>query len=397
MQTKKVKIKSVKSLGVRDVYDIEMPSAHNLILDSGVVAHNCSHAVSYVHLSYACAYLKHHFPLQWWTAVLKNADKNEISEKFWPHCGHLINLPDIRLSGDNFSIVNDRIQAPLSLLQGIGETAHQELVEVGRTATDLTSFFQNIYTRRVTKGKDGKLGRSALTRKVVYTLIVSGAMDSFFKPEDTMLDKLMAYEAARLVYETMAKAKPETEGKKRVSRKVKLPEPVDPAFVNLSPMQIYQLRKSILPAYSASVYDYVTKTDFVRPTNAGFVIPFDGKLAKVVKPDTVDRLNAATTWPNKTTVTLALPCYVQLDERRFFGPEKKEMAKVTLESEGRTFEFVCWPERNQKRLPSEMGNNLTGTVGIAILERWSAEKPFTIKTITTVQPPFQMAKEESHE
>lgn len=364
----------------------------------GQYGFNKSHAVCYVTISYACAFLKHHYPLEWWTAVLRNADKNEISEKFWPHCGHLINLPDIKLSKENFAIVNERIQAPTSLLQGIGAMAHEELVQVASTATDLTSLFQNIYNRRVANGKDGKLGRSALSRRVMYTLIVSGTMDSFFDANATMLDKLMAYEAARAVYESVAKKKPEpAEGKRKSTRprKEKSPEPVDPAFVSLTAMQVYQLRKSILPAYCASVYDMIVNTDAVKATGAGYAVDFEGRLIKLVKPDTIDRFDELTVWPTKNTVTLALPCYIQQDDRRFFGPQKKEMAKVTLESEGRLLEFIKWPDRGEIRLKNEFKESLTGSVGVAILERYSLEKPFNIKGFITVQPPFKMAKEES--
>jgi hypothetical protein len=394
-----LKIKSVKSLGIQDVYDIEMPTAHNFVLSNGAVAHNCSHAVSYVHLSYACAYLKHHFPLEWWTAVLRNADKNEVSEKFWNHCGHLIKLPDIKLSKENFAIVNERIQAPTSLLQGIGATAHQELVEVSVGADNLEQLFQNIYLRRVNNGKDGKLGRSALHRSVMYTLIVSGTMDSMFPNGSTMLDKLMAYETARAVYEEMAKKKPETEGKKKTSRprKAKVAEPVLPEFVNLSAFQIYQLRKSILPAYSEDLFDAICHTNFATKVGMGYVLPFGDRLVKLVKPKTIDDLNALETWQNGKQVVLGLPCYVQSDERRVFGPQKKEMAKLMLESCGRFFEVIKWPERGQTKLSEEFQSELTGSVGIAILSKYSVEKPFILDGFVTVQAPFKKLKEESSE
>jgi DNA polymerase-3 subunit alpha len=35
-----------------------------------------SHAVCYVIIGYACAFLKHYYPLEWWTAVMTNAKKN---------------------------------------------------------------------------------------------------------------------------------------------------------------------------------------------------------------------------------------------------------------------------------------------------------------------------------
>lgn len=40
MSLKKVKIKSKKSIGNHDVYDISVPGAHHYILDNGIVSHN---------------------------------------------------------------------------------------------------------------------------------------------------------------------------------------------------------------------------------------------------------------------------------------------------------------------------------------------------------------------
>lgn len=366
----------------------------------GQYGFNKSHAISYVTISYACAFLKHHYPLEWWTAVLRNADKNEISEKFWGYCGHLINLPDIKLSGENFKVVNDRIQAPISLLQGIGATAHAELVEVSEGADNLEKLFQNIYARRVGKGKDGKLARSALHRSVMYTLIVSGTMDSMFPIGSTMLDKLMAYETARAVYEEMCKKKPEDDGaKKRKSkpRKPKVAEPVLPAFVNLNAMQIYQLRKSILPAYSGDVYQMICDSGIVNKVGMGYVFPFGDRMIKVVQPKTLDNFNDLQKWPSGKQVVLGLPCFIQTDERRVFGPQKKDMAKLTLESGGSLYQYVKWPDRGEVRLKDEFQKDLTGTIGIAILSKYCLEKPFTVEGVITVQAPFEKPKEESHE
>jgi DNA polymerase III alpha subunit len=384
----KIKIKSVKSLGKREVYDIEMPTAHNFVLDSGVVAHNCSHAVSYVHISYACAFLKHHYPLQWWTAVLRNANKNEIGEKFWPHCGHMIKMPDVQHATDNFTIVGEQIQAPLSLLQGIGATAHQELVEVCANAKNITEFFVNVYDRRVRNGKDGKLGRSALSRKVVYTLIVSGSMDSLFDVDTTILDKLMQYEAARAAYEDF--------GKKKTARsKPKKAKPVDPSYVDLNEIQIYQLRKSILSSYSQNMINLVKDHKLVVQTAVGYGYKYGNKIFKLV--DSKDILRYEETGiPNGELMNVAVPCYVQADERITYGAEKKQMAKLTLDCNG-TVQYVAWPERGERALTNGLESDLTGSVGIAILHKYSKEKPFTVIGFEVVQQPFEMAKEESNE
>ncbi len=172
-----------------------------------------SHAVGYSHITYACAWLKHHYPLEWWTAILRNADKNEIDTKFWQYCHHLVSPPDIRYSGSNFDIVDGKIRAPISMLHGIGEKAHNQ-IQLGAPYSSVTDFLNKIEEHRnrnattviKTAEKNGQLVKtvskkkalSAVNSKVATTLIISGAMDGLFpSAEDLSLyDKLKLYETS---------------------------------------------------------------------------------------------------------------------------------------------------------------------------------------------------------
>jgi DNA polymerase III alpha subunit len=349
-----------------------------------------AHSTAYVHISYACAFLKHHYPLQWWTAVLRNASKNEISEKFWPYCGHLIKMPDIRNATDNFDIIGDKVQAPLSLLQGIGATAHKELVEVSKGANSIADLFKNINARKeATKTADGKLGRSALSRRVMYTLIVSGTMDSFFASDATMLDKLMAYEAAA--------AQNQLDTGKRKKLKV---SPVDSAFVDLNERQVYQLRKSILSSYDDDLYKMLCKHDSVSVGANGYVFKKSTASGQtrhltVVKPEKISYFDTLDVWEDGASLTVALPCYIMGDERRTYGSDKKPMAKLTVNSNGETFEFVRWPIWNTKDLGEDFTESLTGSMGMLTLEKRAKNKPFSVVGYDMMQAPFKMGKEES--
>jgi hypothetical protein len=103
----------------------------------------------------------------------------------------MIQMPDIKLSTDKYEIVNERIQAPLSLLKGLGPAAQAEL-ELYRPVLSLEDLFQKIEARRVKEGtvtteevvsKKGvsktvttiKKARTALDSGKIHTLIVSGA------------------------------------------------------------------------------------------------------------------------------------------------------------------------------------------------------------------------------
>ena len=63
-------IESITYLREDKVYDIEMQNpAHNFVSESGLVVSNCSHSLSYAYDSLYGAYLKSHYPLEYYTIV----------------------------------------------------------------------------------------------------------------------------------------------------------------------------------------------------------------------------------------------------------------------------------------------------------------------------------------
>ena len=65
------KIESIQYLREDKVYDIEMQNpAHNFVSESGLIVSNCSHSLSYAYDSLYGAYLKSHYPLEYYTVVL---------------------------------------------------------------------------------------------------------------------------------------------------------------------------------------------------------------------------------------------------------------------------------------------------------------------------------------
>lgn len=365
----------------------------------GQYGFNKSHAVSYVIISYACAFLKHFYSLEWWTAVLRNADRNEIDEKFWRYCGHLVKLPDITKSKDTFEIVGNRIQAPLWLLHGVGKGAHEEIM-AGRPYTNIREFVGKIRERRISmgtkikkmvklKGKENKgkppvevealkLGHSALHRGVTTALIVSGAMDGLF-PEDTgIYEKLMTYEQAWAeVNETKVKA-------------------IDPKWVRMNQIVRYQMRKQILPAYSEELLPL-----FVQRNVPGVFLNEYGTYSyrynedeyRFVSYAQFERAAALDLFEGPLTVAIA--AYV-LTERRFkYQKNSKEAADITFDHDGGRIKAVKWPLRNGK-LPQDWPTDCEGAVVVAILTRPSDQKPFVLDDMIIVEPPLSEEKEESN-
>lgn len=371
----------------------------------GQYGFNKSHAVCYAIIGYACAYLKHYYPLEWWCAVLRNATRDEVNTKFWKHCGHLVALPDINFSGDNWYIEGDRLRAPVSLLHGVGEKAHEQLcryapydsvLDLARKIKQHQDATAALKQRKV-KGKEDTYetvlvpGCSAIQRKTIYTLIVAGAMDSLFPRDYSVEECLRDYD------EAMA----EVFGKKYTKTK-KTSYPV------LDPLGRYQLRKEILPAYGTDLRKLVKAVgcpDFLRIDESGKrmrytwqrwsradrrVVPTD---VSVVGFEKLEELNHAPKLP-EYGFTCAVVAHVEDRKFKKYGPFKdKNMCVLTLEVGGDKYEFVHWPNGDGV-LPPHVQALEAGTVIAALLVRNREDRPFSVREFKVVRPPLGSPKED---
>jgi hypothetical protein len=362
----------------------------------GQYGFNKSHAVSYGYIGYVCAYLKHFYPLEWWTAVLGNSDRNEIDEKFWRYIGHKILMPDISKSVENFEIEGDMIRAPLSLMHGVGKGAHDEIM-MGRPYKDISDFVQKIRDRRISTSKpavnkDGtpkldkktgqqkyKLGYSALHRGVVYALIISGAMDSIFPADMHVYDKLDRFEEVNATIN----------GKKV--------ENAPQEYRNMNQMTRFQLRKQILPAYTENILPMLAdrKVPGVSKDELGYVYTVDKNRYRFVSASDFERIAAMPMLP-RDGITVAVAAYV-LSSRTFkYGENKKKHAmEVQLDHNGNRIKGVRWAVRGGDKLPKDFPTELDGSIAITVLSRWNASKPdFSVESAVIVQPPLEQQKEE---
>lgn len=387
----------------------------------GQYGFNKSHSTAYVIISYACAFLKHHFPLEWWTAVLRHADKDEISAKFWPHCGHLIDMPDVSLSGQTFEIINDRIRAPLNMLLGVGETAHAQLMAY-RPYKDLDDFCAKIVkhqvdnTTKVTKtvkvrkallddeghqrfNEEGfplseeveelmtkdKKGHNALNKGVIATLIVSGAMDSLFPPGALIRDQMDAYVQA------MVKAK----GKLKATKA----DQFDKKFLTLNGLAKYQMRKAVLPAYVEPCVPLVLRSEhkgLIDKPQGRPEFSIDGRRAPFVFMDELEYIGNRKPWMDDT-ITVSAAGYV-VDARKFnYGEGKsREAIELVLDMDGGQMKAVKWSGKTGK-LPEHLRDPalLKGAIVVVQYTKYSEDRPWVIEDVATIQPPLNHASESS--
>jgi DNA polymerase-3 subunit alpha len=91
---------------------------------------NRSHSRAYSELGYITMYLKHHYPLEWWAAELNNSEENKIRH-YVTILGDKITPPSLHAPDDKFTIVGDRIAAPLSAVKGLGPSSIKAIIKRG--------------------------------------------------------------------------------------------------------------------------------------------------------------------------------------------------------------------------------------------------------------------------
>jgi DNA polymerase III alpha subunit len=352
----------------------------------GQYGFNKSHAVCYATIAYACAYLKKHFPLEWWCGVLRNAEKEDINEKYWRYCGKHILLPDLKLSKDKFVIEGDKIRAPVGLLDGVGPGAQEQICKY-MPYTDIQDFCDKIQAHReagatevhkekvdkegvVTTQTSKKLGYNSVHRGIVQKLIVSGAMDGLFDEtvqdgdqtrEIVLYDKLVIFERA------MAKAA----GKKKA-------EPVNPAFSCMGPLDRYCMRKEVLPAYSEDLSEMIP--GITKNHEGRYIYPWGDAKIPVATGKMLEALEMVEMLPY--AVTVALPVYIESNEL-FTYHKVKKASKFMVDLNGTKLELVKWPGRDGE-LESQYKGDATGKVGIFICTKTKVGKDLAIDEVILV-------------
>jgi len=175
----KLKISSIKSLGVRDVYNVEMKSdQHNYFIKSDAAGADVlttnSHAYAYSVLSVQCAYLKAHYPLYYMKSVLNSeimdpSLKFDNVERYMREClkMDIKILPcDVNKSKDLFTIEKDRLRRPLSSLKGVGRKAALEIAKLA-PFKDFEDFVEKTD------------GISVVNKSAVEALMENGAFSNF--------------------------------------------------------------------------------------------------------------------------------------------------------------------------------------------------------------------------
>ena len=165
-------------------YDKEVAvRVYDLILKFANYGFNKSHAVAYSLIAYRMAFLKVHFYQYFMIGLLNNTINNEIKTS-----GYIAMLrsnkikvkkPDINLSMNKYIITDGEIICPLSIIHNVGNNITNIILkerEKGKFI-DFIDFTKRMYSQTV-------------NRKVLESLIMASAFDSFDDNKKTLMNNL---------------------------------------------------------------------------------------------------------------------------------------------------------------------------------------------------------------
>lgn len=146
-----------------------------------------SHAVAYSVISYQMAYLKAHFPVNFYAALLTNATGNQ--EKVAQILmeakmkGIVILPPSIQKSSRHFKVENGQIRFSLSAIKNVSQPFLQKLIAVREARNEP---FEDIFDLAIS------LSAAVFNRKAIEPLIKAGALDDFGRDRSVLLATIEA-------------------------------------------------------------------------------------------------------------------------------------------------------------------------------------------------------------
>jgi hypothetical protein len=326
------------------------------------------HAVEYALITYACMFLKHYYPLEWWAAVLTNADEKEIAGVFWPFVKDLVQPPDINLSGDIMAVdyANQKLRSKLGVIRGLGEKTIQPIVD-GRPYKDIQDFV------------DKEVAGQALSHKLIHI----GVLDSLFPPNADLRTKMQMFQDA-------VEIKKYREKVEEAKAKGKLPRATQPKkgavpeeYMNLHPVKNASMIKSVLPSLPIDLYDLGVRFSKVhRKDKFGIVVSRNGHDTMLLTGEHLKRLDEIPGDNVVRDVYAAATCFVIESKEFAYGKtEKKKALKLILDADGYVSEKVLWPDYESGQLIYPK-NLKKGAIATFFFRKKAGRKDMSIQSVT---------------
>lgn len=132
----------------------------DLIEAFGRYSFNYAHAVAYSIVAYICQYLKTHYVLEWWCAILRNEKEDDRRRYYYQFIKKLIAPYSVNKCRTEYYIDGKFIIPPIDSIKFIGKESAKQIIERGPFSN-----FDDFYT---------KVDKVALKKHVVINMILGG-------------------------------------------------------------------------------------------------------------------------------------------------------------------------------------------------------------------------------
>ncbi len=166
--------RGIESSFAKDVFDQMVSFAK--------YAFNKSHATAYAVISYRTAYLKAHYPAEYFSALLTSVlDSSQKLREYIADAqkfGVNVLPPDINTSRSNFSVVDSNIRFGLLAIKNVGRNFSSSLIKDRDSNGKYTSFYDFV----------SRISAHELNKRTVESLIKCGVFDSLGVTRSSLLD-----------------------------------------------------------------------------------------------------------------------------------------------------------------------------------------------------------------
>lgn len=144
---------------------------------------NHSHSLAYSYVSYWMAYLKIHYPIQYFTTLLSSNDNS--ADKISTYVnearknGIEVCQPSIQYSHFNFSIKKSKIVFGFNAIKGIGRETIHKILTIRKSQENYE--FKNLFDAI------GKLANNSIGQKTIEILVKAGCFDCFLEKDQTRM------------------------------------------------------------------------------------------------------------------------------------------------------------------------------------------------------------------
>lgn len=164
-----------------------------MILEFANYGFNKAHAYSYALLGYYMAYLKAHYPKEFYQTILSANINNEKKLNTYIYevmsLGFAIKVPNLNKSTIEFEVEDNSFILPFNAIKGLGSVNAKAIIEERNNNGLYLNYVDSVVRLVVNK----------IDEKIIRSLIAAGAFDDFEESRTTMLENLsQVYDYAKL-------------------------------------------------------------------------------------------------------------------------------------------------------------------------------------------------------